>query len=304
VPGKVARKWENVLYFQSMSTTFNEMGFLASSVSDSLPAFATKFAQWVDLYYDLNRFALQQFHSIKVESRDLRGLLIYSCFYRTLATYQSAFLLIERGSDTDSKALLRNMVENLFVLVATGKDNTFAQEYTVVDESKRVNLLRNVVSVYQTLKHQKADLFITPRQVTEMQQEIDTYDKQKNDPKSPMYVAKGVKETVKVNKIAERAGLDAFYKQHYAYLCLFAHPSPNGMRDYLITNSTGEITDFKIGPNDNDAEANMRIAMVILLGALDGLAAFFKHDIKTAIDSFTKRLDEAIEQSYTQQMKV
>src|SRR5947209_322914 len=104
------------------ATTFNEMGFLASTVSASTASFARTFAGWVKLYHDLNRFAQRQFYATQVRSRDLRGLLIHSCFYRLLSTYQSVFLLVERGSDIDAKALLRNLVETLFVLVATAKD--------------------------------------------------------------------------------------------------------------------------------------------------------------------------------------
>src|SRR5206468_4754896 len=106
---------------------------------------------------------------------------------------------------------------------------------------KRVELLRNVISTYRALKAEKADLFLTVEQVAEMEQDIATYEQEAGNPNSEMYVRKGWKEGVKVYSVAERAGLRKVYNQHYSFLCLFAHPSPNGMRDYLIKNAAGEI---------------------------------------------------------------
>src|SRR5437868_573618 len=60
----------------SITTSFKEMGFLSDTVRDSTDAFAITFSPWVDLYYDLNKFAQEQFHITKLQNDDLRGLLI------------------------------------------------------------------------------------------------------------------------------------------------------------------------------------------------------------------------------------
>jgi len=283
-------------------SSFKEMGFLASTVADSIESFHKTYHDWIKLYYDLNCFAQLQRVSTSMQKNNLRSGVVYCLFYRLLSTYQSAFLLIEHGSDIDAKALLRNLVETVFALVATVKDDAFLQPFIAVDEKKRIALLRSVVEIYNELKEKQTDQLLTEEQVASMQDDINDYEQRQTDCSSSVYFTKEMRETVKVSEIAKRADLTVVYKQHYSYLCLYAHPSPNGMRDYFTQDALGKVY-FKSGQIDNGAEANMRMAISVLILGLDAFSTFFERDLKGSFALFSQRLNEVIEHSHTQKAK-
>jgi hypothetical protein len=76
------------------------------------------------------------------------------------------------------------------------------------------------------------------------------------------------------------------------------------MRDYFIEDSRGEIGSFKVGQRDDDAEANMRVAMVMLLAALESYSIFFRRDLRGTLSDYSARLNAVIAQSHTQLLKV
>ena len=276
-------------------TDFRQMGYLADSVERSTADFRKHSSAWVELYLELTRFAQQQFCTTAVEDNNPRHILLYSLLYRGMTLYQTIFLLVERGNDDDSKALLRNLIEIYFDVAATANDKDFAKERILVDEMQRISLLRKAVRSHEAAELGKADLFLSMEQIHEFKQEIGAYEVDKNNPKALRFLSKKVRENFKVAKIAERAGLKFMYDTHYTYLCSYTHPSTVAMKDYLVMGEHGVAKSFQMGPAYKDSVANMRLAMLTMIDMLKITAVFFEMNTPEELASFSIRLESVVQ---------
>lgn len=80
-------------------------------------------------YRELNLFAQDVLFRCDVLSNDLRRLLAKTLFARILGNFQAAYLLAERGMETEMQILARSLCEATFALVAIDKHESFAQQY-------------------------------------------------------------------------------------------------------------------------------------------------------------------------------
>ena len=284
-------------------SSFKQMGFLSPSIDNVTKTFAKKHAKWRELYFELNKFAVAQFHKPQIENDDIRSLLIYSCYYRILTVYQSVYLLIERGSDTEGKALLRNLLETVFVLKACIDDDAFAKRYIRLDEQKRMKFFENGIALHEQRKADNLPSSITDEKADEMRKTVADYKKKAADTKSHLHVSKA-DGGWDIKKTAEAADLTAFYKKEYAYLCKFTHPSPVGMAAYLITDASGRIKSFQNGPSDIDAEGNMHLAIVMMFISLSSIGRYFGLPVSSELQSFNDKLAIVVLNSHTQQPNV
>ena len=266
------------------------MGFLSSPIEDVNRGFDELFATWKDLYYRLNGFCMEHFLTAKVTKGDTRSVLIYACFYRMLTTYQSAFILIRCASDTESKALLRNLLETLFVLKASIDDKEFYKLHIRLDERKRMKFWKEGIKHYDHLTSQNIPSPLSKEKVDGMRKTVATYEQKAKDPANFLHVS-NTDKAWSISKTAELAGLIEKYDVEYAYLCTFTHPSPNGMTSYLSTDTTGEISGFRIGPVDNDAGFNLKTAVGTMLYAMGAFARHFGLQIEKELQPFWTELN-------------
>lgn len=275
------------------------MGFLSPSIESVINDFSERYGAWKKLYHELNKFAVAQFYKPQIENDDMRSLLIFSCYYRALTVYQAVYLLVERGNDTEGKSVLRNLVETAFVLRASINDAAFAKRYIRLDEKRRIQFYEDGIKLHEENKAAKQPTFLTDEKANEMRKAVADYKKKAADTKSALHISKADKQW-NIKKIAEAAGLAHFYKKEYAHLCKYTHPSPYGMRDYLITDAAGKIASFKIGPRDEDAEADMRLAIVMMIVILGSAGRYYGLAIETELQAFKDKLDVVIANSLTQ----
>src|SRR5438105_4301631 len=99
-------------------------GFLKPELPQWEPEFREKFRGWVDLYEEVNAFCYKSL-SAAVANPTLAQSLCWALFLRSVATFQAILILLQKGLQSDSKALLRSLLEVTFTLKATTKRNTF-----------------------------------------------------------------------------------------------------------------------------------------------------------------------------------
>lgn len=274
-----------------LMSTFDEAGFLSSESEQARSSFSTRYAAWKQLYYEINEFAILQFKSVPVDQSNKTNLLIYTCFYRMLTIYQSAYLLIERGNDTEGKALLRSLVESFFVAMAAHKDKNFAKSYIKIDERKEHEMMEDAVLIFDEAKKNKVPTVLSDKAVNDLRKKVTDYKRDEKDPKSSRYITKADEKATSIKQTAKTAESTHTYKSQYAYLCKFTHPAPYGMRQYFLTDINGRILSFNGGPKDRDTKSDLRIAITMMLGGLAPLADNFKLPIGAEVTAFYDRVN-------------
>src|SRR5947209_20474890 len=102
-------------------------GFLKPEVPDWEPKFREKLRGWVDLYEEVNAFCYKSLLA-EVANPTLAQSLFWAFFLRSIASFQAILILLQKGLESDSKTLLRSLLEVTFTLKATTNRNTFVEE--------------------------------------------------------------------------------------------------------------------------------------------------------------------------------
>ncbi|XHR29322.1 MAG: DUF5677 domain-containing protein [Chthoniobacteraceae bacterium] len=207
------------------NSNFERMGFLSSSIEEGIPMFTKTFNDWKKLYYDLNECAHNQKSLLQTKARsgDVKANLIDCCFYRILISYQSIYLLIERGNSIDSRALLRNLIENILVLSAAIEDNEFTNDYIIVDEHKR-NKNREAILKYYHEQMKNGVCVMTDKEAESLGKKVRKY--KEKDKQTEFCYTKNKETNTSIEEIAKRAKLHRIYTEYYLYLCSYIHSSP------------------------------------------------------------------------------
>jgi len=108
-------------------------GFLKPEVPDWEPKFREKFRGWVTLYEEINAFCYQSLPS-ELSNLSIPQALCWTLFLRSMATFQTILIVLQKGLESDSKSLLRSLLEVTFVLQATTKRSSFVEEYARSNE--------------------------------------------------------------------------------------------------------------------------------------------------------------------------
>jgi hypothetical protein len=262
---------------------FQRRGFLSLQSEQNAQEFREISCDWAKCFLDVNECAQRTFHAIKLSERDYRRILAYSVFYRILTAYQSIFLLTQRGIDIESKVLLRTMTEALFVLKATVKVEDFASRYIRSDEDTRRRLLEKTMRVTEENLQRGEKLFVSQIGVEKMRRELQTLQAKRS--------ARALVPEMKKDDIAREAGLENVYNTHFAFFSMFTHLTPTGMRQLFTVNESGQVTAFKCGTYYEDANANLRVAMVFMLSALSAVNEIFTLNISKDISELEERLE-------------
>jgi hypothetical protein len=269
---------------------FQQSGFLSDAAQKEAASFREALSGWVVLYFSLNRFAQELLGRMEVNNRNAAHLLVFSGFYRVLTSFQGVFLLVERGMDMESKVLLRSITDTTLVVTAASKNVDFVKRYIRADEDSRLKLMKRTLAV------KDVSSFLPPEQITQFRNEVAKLEAEKKA------AGKNWTSVMRISDIAEEAGLADVYKQHFSYLSLFTHPTPLGMAQFLVTDDKGGVTHFRTGRYDVDAEANLRVAIVMLLQTMGAASKVFKLRVEHRLSEFERELETVIAASNTQKL--
>jgi hypothetical protein len=165
-------------------------------------------------------------------------------------------------------------------------------------------LVKGLLAIHSQLRQSKKPSILSKEAVSEMNRDVQQYKQNiAADITHPLHVHKN-EESISIEELAEMAGLTSLYKQHYAYLCQYVHPSPNGMRHYLEVSPKGSVVNLAIGLRVDEAEADMRVAIVVMLAAIAPFGDYFSLALEDEITGFNEQLKSVIAQSHTQTLHV
>ena len=189
--------------------------------------------------------------------------------------------------------------------------DSFYKLFLKFDEKKRIKMYREAVVLHDKRTANNKPSSLTTKLAEDMRRTVANYDLEEKNPKSPLHIIKavkgqkGVKDVKgevepKMPAIAVLADMEDEYIIEYVYLCKYTHLTGFGMDHYLVTNPHGNIKSFRAGPSDNDAEANMRVGIIMMLKAVASFADYFKIPIQNEVVAYTGTLRTAEKDTLSQ----
>lgn len=225
-----------------------------------------------DFVHRLSELAHEALFDAKVTKTDLQQLLLASLQHKALTSFQAVVLLGERGLPSETRVVLRTLLEVTFRIVAIAKDKNVGRAYVLEDELHRKKFINKYKMLSDEIRNK-----VTEEVLSDLKSTIEQNIKDKD-----------IKE-LKTQWFAQRADMMDFYNTAYAVLSDSVHVNVRNLESALQLDESGDIVRLNYGPNDEDLDTHLLTASEALLISL--------HAVYSVIDTeFDKQLNRFYEE--------
>ena len=205
--------------------SFETNGFLSSQIDEFRQRFIEDYQALFEFVKELNHFAIKIKDKFSIHNQDSRELIIGALYIKVLQSFESTIILSERGLESDSKSILRVMIEAAFYLKAACIDESFCDDYIKSDDLERFKFLNRV-------RRDKKGIFSCELREYASKDRIESL---KNS-------AWGKKDNpFEIYKVAQRANMYDFYQLVYGLLSSDVHTSIRSLDRFYVVNNEGLV---------------------------------------------------------------
>jgi len=231
---------------------YESHGFIGQEIHRWIKATKQTHKALFELAERLNADCYGSLANVKINSGSLRQTLIACLFARCLELFQATYLLVARGMSPSANITLRALMEAMFVLCATAKDDDALEAYVIDGERERLRITKKLLAdTNSALSSDRLDV------IRGIRNELDEkFKKQK------------VKK-FSTEEFAKKAGLHSWYLTAYAKTSWAVHTTVRDIERYLVLDEEENLKSIKFIPTDEDAVTVLSSgcnAMIISLG--------------------------------------
>jgi len=207
---------------------------------------------------DISRLIVEINNSIVVKKAERKLVFFCGLFCKIVNSYDAARLLIKYGHIQDSGAIIRSLMESIFVLKACMNDDNYFNNYyrtDIVDlnmfSKKQIHYIDDMER-----KHPGVDECLDDS-LQEANSQIEAYGE-----------VPGIR--YKPESVANAAGLQSIYYSIYSLLsCMNVHPSLRSIFSRIEFDDAGYPTEFKIGPETDSADRMLLLLVQLMIVTLE-----------------------------------
>lgn len=235
-----------------------------------------------DLLYDFNRFINEKKYFIKHTSAIVKDNIILALFCKLIQTYNSIVLLAQRGLISDSKTLLRSLLETSINHNAIIYDEDYFDDYLGKGAIESLKLASQV---------KKNPSFFTEKIINQYSDEI---------------ICKLKVEADKVRRInnielSDVAKLKDVYVGLYSTLCLDVHGNIKAI-DKLLQKDGDIIKSINMTPSSEGHFEILYNSVWIMLTATKALSEYFSMNIENNLADYYVQMKMVVD-SYLERLK-
>jgi len=231
-------------------------GFLSSEVSLSVSRIHARFPQWFKVADSLNELAMRILPSLQPAKDSDQQLLVATLYGRALTSFQSAYILAERGLTADARTVVRAAVETTVVLNAVVHDASMSELLVLRHQWHNRKLLKSWVDDPQAVAA------MSPEQLAEFKTAINQID-------STHPRVKDIKDPLNIATLASKTGLLWLYNAVYRPTSGdAAHTSLQTLERHVQADAAAEIQGLKFGPDVGNVCDTLSAAISTLMPAI------------------------------------
>jgi hypothetical protein len=258
--------------------SYQSYGFIGQEIGAWIKATKQTHKTLFELAEKLNADCYGSVGNLTIDSGSLRQTLISCLFARCLELFQATYILVAHGMSPSANIMLRALMEGMFVLCATAKDDDALEAYMVDGERERLRIAKKLLSDKDsTLSRDRLDV------LRGVQNELD--DKMK-------------KQKVKkfsTEDFAKKAGLHSWYLTAYAKTSWAVHTTIRDMERYLVLDEEEDLKSIKFIPTDEDAITVLSTACSAMIISLGEFLSLFGLDTGVC-EGYAKELELLMKQ--------
>jgi hypothetical protein len=224
----------------------------------ALAAMHSEHAELFELADRAHALAVQIFKQLDVPRASRQHLISASLYARILTSFESIYLLAERGRYGDAATLLRALAESAIVLEALVADPLVV---TLLDQRDIVNE-RKLITAWLEVSE--------PTDVEQRKQYEDRLAEIKRQNPNVTH------DPVNVEQLARKHDMLWLYATAYRYHSSDAtHTTLHAIDRHILGKTADEITGLQFGPDGSEASFPLSSAISPLMNATEKLIAFF-----------------------------
>jgi hypothetical protein len=222
----------------------------------------SRFAPWFALATDAHQIATEVLPLLRPPTTDNARLIAAALYGRIVTSFQSIYILSERGLCGDARTVLRSFAESAIVLAALVADPKRVSDLLV---DREIVNERKILAAW--LEDPQAAEHLTPEQLKNFANRLAesraTYRAVKDDP-------------VNVNQLARSSGMLWLYNTAFRmHSGDAAHTSLLSLERHVKSNDKAEITGLRFGPHAEEVRNTLSNAIAPLLNATHSAILFF-----------------------------
>jgi hypothetical protein len=253
---------------------FGEEGFLSAEIDDLTQKCHTKYKEWFELHESINRYCWGLTSRLKFHSDNRQEYITFALFLRMLGIFEGSYILIERGMVSETKVLLRTLMEALFSLRAIAKDKEGAEQfYQEHNYLKYMALKKMLQANSQVIPLNGRD---HSKRLAELENEVKT---KKLKPLS-------------VENWAKKANLHDFYISAYSYFSWTAHSNIMEIGQLLNGESDDSVRKIILSPNFEEVCKYLMTGIECIVIALGSINELFNLKENNKIEEFDRSYKE------------
>jgi hypothetical protein len=240
--------------------SFDEVGFLGEQIKEFSQENYEKHKALFEVGYVINKYTYQIKNSLKIDSNNGQQVIGSSLFSRIHNGFQAIMILYRMGLETESKVILRTILEASFVLKAISDNEDEVTNFVNTDKRKQEKLLKSIfekdkLNIYEDLRKS-----LSKEQLDNLKQEIKE---------------EGIKD-VEVYEWANKANMDVFYAYLYKTLNSEVHTDIRMLEKYLeLDEEKNNIIGINSLPSDMDINKSLFSAYSVMVITLNCLNEIF-----------------------------
>jgi len=217
----------------------------------------------------------------RVNNTNIDHIIFSTLFCRIVNSFTSAKLLISFGYIQDAGTVTRSLLETLFVFKACIESKEYLEKYRRTD----VNAVENAYKRYsQYAMRLKADGSLDDLEAKKClylyEIELEKYKDM-------------IKTKLNYCEAASKAGLHDMYDLIYPYLStLNSHPSIRSLGDRIALDECGDVAEFKLGPEEENAGWMLALLIQPMIVAIECINKKFHLGFEKEIASIFEKFCE------------
>ena len=241
-------------------------GFLSIEIQNTRIEIINNFKSFFDLAYELNKFC-HEIIELLPDKKDQRKYVYTLLFIRIIHTYNALIILAEHGLITQSRILLRSIVEAWYIINAICQEDSFLKDY----------LNNGIYNINKILKGAD-EVGLHSMQNKSI---IELYDDIKQEVKNKKI------NDIRIYSLAEKAKLLDNYKILYTDLSRDVHSIITNLdSEYTIKDSNGNTKGIGYGPNQKYLKETLLFTLLTVLDTSEIISDVFEFNYTKKIHGF------------------
>lgn len=244
--------------------TINEKGYLSKDIYKIKREILKENSEYFKLARQTNKYVHNLKFKIKVNNQNAQEILTSTLCISLLESLSSIYILLSSGLITDSKVILRSMLEKTIKLKYIVLSYENAIEYIQQDEINRLKFMNVILN-------DKSNSFNKAIKENVSQQERDLLRKKIEEQDIP--------KPKSLEFLAEKTGMISYYNYVYRILSSNVHSDSRSIEDYLKFDEKYKITQLKwlsvFRDINEDIKTIMYTAITLMLLGIESLNNIF-----------------------------